>query len=272
VAVDAVIFEDAQGHVIESLPFGDGRERLLRAIAEDGETDQETDRCRRMLREEPFAVGQAAAGVGGDDHRCTRAHQHGGGEVLQDGPVRPHPGKRAQHNAGKRADPGGDPGPEVPVQQISVVAPLVGQEPARESGRKAAQRREPHHGIENDAGVAGNDGSKSGKADQLQQERQEQQRDRQVQEGRVEPSEEEEELREARAVPDLQEREGGQDDDGGDADRERKGGGGTIRRGRFGWLHERHASIRSRMEVALCLRTIGAAMDSRNPAPWQIVW
>ena len=50
----------------------------------------------------------------------------------------------------------------------------------------------------------------------------------------MEPSEEEGELRDARAVPDPQEGQGGQDEDGGDADRERGGGGGTIRRGRFG--------------------------------------
>ena len=44
----------------------------------------------------------------------------------------------------------------------------------------------------------------------------------------MEPSEEEGERRDARAVPHPQEGEGGQDEDGGNGDRERRGGGGAI--------------------------------------------
>ena len=44
----------------------------------------------------------------------------------------------------------------------------------------------------------------------------------------MEPSEEEGELRDARAVPDSQKGEGSQDEDGRDADGNGKGGGGTI--------------------------------------------
>ena len=69
----------------------------------------------------------------------------------------------------------------------------------------------------------------SRESEKLQEERQEQKRHRQVQEGRVEPSHEEKEPREPRAVLDLQEREDGQDEDGGDPNRKRRGGGEALR-------------------------------------------
>ena len=165
------------------------------------------------------------------------ANTDGGGQALQDGPVRPRDGQRSQHHAHEGADGGGDPAPEVPIEEPFVVAPFVRQEPPRNSGGKAAERRQPEDGIEDDGRKARRDAYQPGEAGHFQQQRQEQQGDGQVQQGRVEPSEEQGKLREARAVPDPQEGEGGEDEDGGDGDRERSGPRETIRRGRFGWFH-----------------------------------
>ena len=133
-----MIFEDAQGHAIEGLSFSDGREPLSGAIPGDGETRQETDRCGRVLCEVALAVGQASAEVSGDEHRSTGPHHQGGAQAVQNGLVGPHLREGPHQDTGERADPGGDPAPEVLVEQTRVVAPLVGQEPSREGGGKAA--------------------------------------------------------------------------------------------------------------------------------------
>jgi len=105
---------------------------------------------------------------------------------------------------------------------------------ASERGGKTAQSRQPEDGIDDDAGEAGKEAPQSREADRFQSERQEQQRHGQVQERRVEPSDEEGELGDARAVTEPQERERGQDQVCGDADRECESGRWTIRRWRFG--------------------------------------
>ena len=207
-------------------------------IAGDGETRQATDRGRRVLGEVTLAVCQAAAGVGGEDHRSAGGHHQRGGHAPQNGPVRLRLRQRSQQHTGAGADRGGDPAPEVPLQERRIVASLVGQEPPREGRGTAAERCKPEHGIEDTGREAGGDARQSRQADGLQQERQEQQGDRQVQEDRVEPPEEQGQ-RDAGPVRDPHEGQRGQDEDGGHADRERRGEGETTGRWRFGWFHER---------------------------------
>ena len=113
-----------------------------------------------------------------------------GGHAAQSGSIRVRLRKRSQQHTGAGADRGGDPAPEVPLQERRIVASLVGQEPSREGGGKAAERRKPEHGIEDDGWEGGRDARQSREADGLEQERQEKQGDRQVQEDRVEPPEE----------------------------------------------------------------------------------
>ena len=210
-------FEDPQGHVVEDRAVGDRRAKCDRAIARNGKTGQTTDGCGRVLRQVVLAVRQAAAGVSGDHHRAA-CHQDDGG-----GQPRRRTASRSQHHAHERADGRGDPGPEVPVEEPRVVSPFVRQQPPCHRGRKAAERRQPEDGVEDDGRKARRDPPQPREADPFQQQRQQQQGDRQVEQGRVEPSEEQGKLREARAVPDLQEGQGGQGKDGRDGDHERGG-------------------------------------------------